>query len=89
MNLTIKLSDIEQQILSDSMLDIEGWLREAVANNIDLATQRLLREWVPRLDYPQVRGGKQGMIVHILNHSEYQSRSEREAPAPVINKPVE
>jgi hypothetical protein len=77
--LNIEITDLQKQILEHRMLDVQAWLDEAVANNIDLAEQGLLKMWLPKLDYPEVSGGKDGMIAHILAQPDYKTRKQRDA----------
>jgi hypothetical protein len=77
-DINIKISDIEQNILESRMLDVEEWLRGVVVNNIRTVESQLIDEWLPRLDYPNVPGGKEGLIIHILHHPDYKSREELE-----------
>ena len=79
LDIHIEISDIDQSILEYRMIDVKSWLNEAVANNINIASKNMLREWLPKLDYPTVPGGKAGLIVHILNHPDYKNRAMRDA----------
>jgi len=78
LDVNINISDIEQSILESKMVDVKEWLEGIVINNVHTVESQLISEWLPKLGYPNVPGGKEGLIVHILNHPLYQNRLERE-----------
>ena len=49
LTLTVELSDTEQTILKNDLLDLDAWLQAAMTGKVNNAWKRMQAEWTTRL----------------------------------------
>jgi len=83
MNITITISDTDQKILENDLLDIEAWVNDAVSGKINSSWKRMQSQWTtvlmndPSYTDP-IPSNKEDFINTITNLPAYQNRQERE-----------
>jgi len=77
------LTTIEEQVLSNSLPDIQAWVDGAVNGKINNCKTRMLREWQPKLladpAVTSLPATEEELIALIVARSDYKSRTERDA----------
>jgi hypothetical protein len=77
------LTTIEEQVLSNSLPDIQAWVDGAVNGKINNCKTRMLREWQPKLladpAVTSLPATEEELIALIVARDDYKSRTEREA----------
>jgi len=77
----IEVSETDVICLENDLINIEGWVQEALAGKINNCKKRMLLDWHPRLlDDPDVQslpGTEEALVSFIVNRPEYLSRRDR------------
>jgi len=77
------LTTIEEQVLSNSLPDIQAWVDGAVNGKINNCKTRMLREWQPKLladpAVTSLPATEEELIALIVARDDYKSRTERDA----------
>ena len=86
MNITGRtLTTTEEQVLSDSLLDIQAWVDGAIDGKVNNCKTRMIQKWYPiLLADPAIKSmpsTESGLISKIVNYSEYKNRAQLEAEA--------
>ena len=78
----IELSDSDIQVLKNDLLNVEDWVKGALAGKVNACKTRLLSEWTVRLmDDPSVDtipSNEGDLISLITSNVNYKTRAERE-----------
>jgi len=78
----IDLSDSDLKCLQNDLINVEDWVKAAIAGKINNCRKRLLSEWHPRLladpEVKTVPGDETVLISFITARTDYQNRYERE-----------
>ena len=84
LNVSYTISDTDEKILLNNILDIQEWVDGAIAGKINNCWKRLEQEWTPKLmDDPNVESipaNKDLYVEMVTSRSDYQNRSERPEP---------
>jgi hypothetical protein len=82
LSITINLTDAEENVLKNDLLDVESWIQTAVTNKLASAKKRMVREWFQRLkDDPAVTtvpADDDEIVDVILARPDYEDRVTRE-----------
>ena len=82
----LEITADEALCLDNDLLDIEDWVRLAVAGKAESCWKRMRDAWVNRfINDPAVKeiaGSRGALLQQILNHPDYQNRRRREVSAP-------
>ena len=49
LTITVKVSDTDQTVLKNDLLDIDAWVQEAITGKINNCWKRMQREWTDKL----------------------------------------
>ena len=49
MDVTITLSDMDEKVLKNDLIDISTWIQDAVTGKINSCKSRMIAEWQPKL----------------------------------------
>ena len=82
--LSIELTDTQQAILLNDMLNINDWLQGAKIGVINHAWKRMQNEWVTKLmndsDFTDAIPSSQAdFVALVIARSDYKTRTERDA----------
>ena len=84
LNVSYTISNTDEKILLNNILDIQEWVDGAIAGKINNCWRRLEQEWTPKLmDDPNVESipaNKDLYVEMVTSRSDYQNRSERPEP---------
>jgi len=77
------LTATEEQVLADSLLDIQEWVDGAIDGKVNNCKTRMIRQWYPILladpDIKSMPSTESGLISKIVNYEGYKNRAERDA----------
>jgi hypothetical protein len=83
MNITITISDTDQKILENDLLDIEDWVNDAVSGKINSSWKRMQSQWTTLLmndpSYTDpIPSNKEDFINTITGLPTYKNRAQLE-----------
>ena len=84
LNLTLTVSDIEQKILLDKLLDIDDFIQKAMVGQIDHCWTEMQLEWTKKLMNDDtftdpIPSNKADFVVLVTSRSDYKDRTARDA----------
>ena len=83
MKIEIVLSENDIACLEHDLLDIEKWVRDAVAGKINACKKRMINQHTPKLiadaDVQNIAGNEADLIAQIRGHKDYKNRKQLEA----------
>lgn len=78
----IEISETEQLVLENDLVDIEQWVREALTGKINNCKKRMLIAAVPKLiadpKIESIPANEADIIILVTSDPEYKNRSQRE-----------
>ena len=81
LNVSYIITDTDEKILLNNILDIQEWVDGAIAGKINNCWKRLEQEWTPKLmDDPNVESipaNKDLYVDLVTSRSDYKDRSQR------------
>ncbi len=82
--LTVDVTDTEQAILLNDLLNIDDWLQAAMDGKKNNAWKRMQQEWVTKLmndsDFTDAIPSSQAdFVALVIARSDYKTRTERDA----------
>lgn len=81
MDIRITISDMDQTILNNDLVDIEEWVQGAVDGKINNCRQRMVAEWQSRLfadsSVLNIPADDAGLINLVVARSDYKNRAKR------------
>ena len=82
LTITVKVSDTDQTVLKNELLDIEEWVQLAVAGKINNCWKRMQREWTDKLMNDSgftdsIPSNKADFVKLITARSDYKDRKAR------------
>ena len=84
LNVSYTISNTDEKILLNNILDIQEWVDGAITGKINQCWKRLEQDWTPKLmDDPNVDSipaNKDLYVEMVTSRSDYQNRSERPEP---------
>jgi len=82
MDITISISDIDEQALKNDLLDIQEWVQGAVDGKIGNCKKRMIAEWQPKLfadpDVENIPADETAFINLVVARDDYENRVQRE-----------
>lgn len=88
--ITVSISDTDEKILKNDLLNIQTWLEEALQGKINNCWGRMREEWTQRLMNDEsftdpIPSNKDDFIALITSLPEYKNREDRESDANLNN----
>jgi len=84
LNVSYTISDTDEKILLNNILDIQEWVDGAIAGKINQCWSRFEQEWTPKLmndpNIESIPANKDLYVEMVTSRSDYQNRSERPEP---------
>ena len=82
MDITINISDLDEKVLKNDLLDIEEWVQSAVEGKINNCKKRMISEWQPKLfadpTVENIPADETAFINLVVSRDDYQTRVQRE-----------
>ena len=83
LTLTVELSDTEQAILKNDLLDIDAWVQEAMTGKINNCWKRMQTEWTTKLMNDEsftdsIPSNKADFVTLVTSRSDYKDRKARD-----------
>ena len=80
--ITLTISETDKKILSNDIMDIDKWIKEALSGKINSCYKRMQREWTEKLLNDDsitdpIPSNKEDLIKLILSRSDYKNRKQR------------
>jgi hypothetical protein len=80
--ITLTISETDKKILSNDIMDIDKWIKEALSGKINNCYKRMQREWTEKLMNDDsftdpIPSNKEDLIKLILSRSDYKNRKQR------------
>jgi len=83
MDITISISDIDEKVLKNDLLDIQEWVQGAVYGKIGNCQKRMIAEWQPKLfadpDVDSIPADETAFINLVIARDDYKNRAQRES----------
>ena len=81
--ITIKVSDTDQTVLKNDLLDIDAWVQEAMTGKINNCWKRMQREWTDKLMNDSsftdsIPSNKADFVKLVTSRSDYKDRKARD-----------
>ena len=81
--ITIKVSDTDQTVLKNDLLDIDAWVQAAMTGKINNAWKRMQREWTDKLMNDEsftdsIPSNKADFVTLVTSRSDYKDRKARD-----------
>lgn len=80
---TVEINDLDEKVLLDNLLDIDGWVQLAVIGKINNCKKRMANNAATVLKAdPEVEtmpATNEGLINALIARSDYKNRAERDA----------
>ena len=82
MDITVTISDLQSTILLDELLNIQGWVQDAIDGKANKVKKRMLAEWQPKLfadsEVDNIPANEDAFINLVLSRPTYKNREQRE-----------
>ena len=83
LTITIKVSDTDQTVLKNDLLDIDAWVQEAMTGKINNCWKRMQTEWTTKLMNDEsftdsIPSNKADFVTLITSRSDYKDRKARD-----------
>lgn len=82
MDITISISNIDEKILKNDLLDIQEWIQKAVDGKIGYCKNRMIAEWQPKLfadpEVENIPADTPAFINLVVSRDDYKNRVQRE-----------
>jgi len=81
--ITVKVSDTDQTVLKNDLLDINTWVQEAMTGKINNCWKRMQREWTDKLMNDSsftdsIPSNKADFVTLVTSRSDYKDRKARD-----------
>ena len=81
--ITVKVSDTDQTVLKNDLLDIDAWVQEAMTGKINNCWKRMQTEWTTKLMNDEsftdsIPSNKADFVTLITSRSDYKDRKARD-----------
>ncbi len=86
LNIQITVSDADQKVLENDLLDVQQWVQDAIAGKTNSCWQRFQQEWTARLMADPsftdpIPSDRTAFIELVTSLPEYKNRTQRDATA--------
>ena len=83
LTITVKVSDTDQTVLKNDLLDIDAWVQDAMTGKINNCWKRMQREWTDKLMNDSsftdsIPSNKEDFVKLITARSDYKDRKARD-----------
>ena len=83
LTITVKVSDTDQTVLKNDLLDIDAWVQEAMTGKINNCWKRMQREWTDKLMNDEsftdsIPSNKADFVKLVTSRSDYKDRKARD-----------
>ena len=83
LTITVKVSDTDQTVLKNDLLDIDAWVQDAMTGKINNCWKRMQREWTDKLMNDEsftdsIPSNKADFVKLITARSDYKDRKARD-----------
>ena len=83
LTVTVKVSDTDQTILKNDLLDIDAWVQDAMKGKINNCWKRMQREWTDKLMNDEsftdsIPSNKADFVKLVTARSDYKNRADRD-----------
>ena len=83
LTITVKVSDTDQTILKNDLLDIDAWVQDAMTGKINNCWKRMQREWTDKLMNDEsftdsIPSNKANFVTLVTSRSDYKDRKARD-----------
>jgi len=83
LTLTVELTDTEQAILKNDLLDINAWLQGVMTGKVNNCWKRMQSEWTTKLMNDSsftdsIPSNQTGFVTLVTSRSDYKNRADRE-----------
>ena len=83
LTITIKVSETDQTVLKNDLLDIDAWVQEAMTGKINNCWKRMQREWTDKLMNDEsftdsIPSNKADFVKLVTSRSDYKDRKARD-----------
>ena len=83
LTITIKISDTDQTVLKNDLLDIDTWVQEAMTGKINNCWKRMQTEWTTKLMNDSsftdsIPSNKADFVTLVTSRSDYKDRKARD-----------
>ena len=81
--LTIKVSDTDQTVLKNDLLDIDAWVQDAMTGKINNCWKRMQQDWTTKLMNDEsftdsIPSNKADFVTLVTSRSDYKDRKARD-----------
>jgi hypothetical protein len=83
LTITVKVSDTDQTVLKNDLLDIDAWVQEAMTGKINNCWKRMQQEWTTKLMNDSsftdsIPSNKADFVKLVTSRSDYKDRKARD-----------
>ena len=83
LTITVKISDTDQTVLKNDLLDIDTWVQDAMTGKINNCWKRMQREWTDKLMNDEsftdsIPSNKADFVTLVTSRSDYKDRKARD-----------
>ena len=83
LTITVKVSDTDQTVLKNDLLDIDTWVQDAMTGKINNCWKRMQQEWTTKLMNDEsftdsIPSNKADFVTLVTSRSDYQDRKARD-----------
>ena len=83
LTITVKISDTDQTVLKNDLLDIDAWVQDAMTGKINNCWKRMQREWTTKLMNDEsftdsIPSNKKDFVTLVTSRSDYKNRKARD-----------
>ena len=83
LTITVKVSDTDQTILKNDLLDIDAWVQDAMTGKINNCWKRMQTEWTTKLMNDEsftdsIPSNKADFVTLVTSRSDYKDRKARD-----------
>ena len=81
--ITVKVSDTDQTVLKNDLLDIDAWVQDAMTGKINNCWKRMQQEWTTKLMNDEsftdsIPSNKADFVTLVTSRSDYKDRKARD-----------
>ena len=83
LTITVKVSDTDQTVLKNDLLDIDTWVQDAMTGKINNCWKRMQQEWTTKLMNDEsftdsIPSNKADFVTLVTSRSDYKDRKARD-----------
>ena len=83
LTITVKVSDTDQTVLKNDLLDIDAWVQDAITGKINNCWKRMQQEWTTKLMNDEsftdsIPSNKADFVTLVTSRSDYKDRKARD-----------